>query len=51
MPPTRATMKKWGWSDEKIALIMEEEKRLDNELEEYLRTHPNAKMLDILEVL
>lgn len=39
MPPTIVTMKKW------------EERLQELQIEQYLKTHPNAKMLDILEML
>jgi hypothetical protein len=51
MPPTRATMKKWGWSDEKINRILDEERLQELQIEQYLKSHPKAKMLDILEML
>jgi hypothetical protein len=44
-------MKAWGYSDEKIAKMIETERLKELELEEYLKTHPKAKMLDILEML
>jgi hypothetical protein len=51
MPPTIVTMKKWGWTDEKINRILKEERLQELQIEQYLKTHPNAKMLDILEML
>ena len=51
MPPTIATMEKWGWSDEKINRILDEERLQELQIGQYLKSHPNAKMLDILEML
>ena len=51
MPPTIVTMKKLGWTDEKINRILKEERLQELQIEQYLKTHPNAKMLDILEML
>ena len=51
MPPTIVTMKKWGWTDEKINRILKEERLQELQIEQYLKSHPNAKMLDILEML
>ena len=51
MPPSIATMKKWGWTDEKINKILDEERLQELQLEQYLKSRPNAKMLDILEML
>lgn len=51
MPPTRATLKSWGWSDAKIDAVYQAEKDDDARVRKFMAEHPDANMLDILEIL
>lgn len=51
MLPCRDTLKKWGWSDAKIDAVYQAEKDDDARAQKYIAEHPDANMLDILELL
>lgn len=51
MPPSPAQLRVWGWSEERIAAAYEEDRLCEEKIREFLKSHPQAKMLDILDLL
>ena len=51
MPPSSAQLRAWGWSEERIAAAYERDRLDEKKIREFLKSHPKAKMLDILDLL
>ena len=51
MPPSPAQLRVWGWSEERIAAAYERDRLDEKKIREFLKSHPQAKMLDILDLL
>jgi len=51
MPPSPTQLRAWGWSEERIQAAYEKDRQDEEKIRKYLKNHPGAKMLDILDLL
>ena len=51
MPPSPAQLRVWGWSEERIAAAYERDCLDEKKIREFLKSHHQAKMLDIVDLL